>query len=371
MKKIAIVANSGWNIWNFRRHLIRELINKGYQPLILAPKDGYVRQLQATFPDIPIHPLRHLSAGGTNPVQDLLLLLELWQLYRRHRPLLVLHFTIKPNIYGGLAARFSGTPYLATITGLGYAFLNGGWVQQLVRWLYRIALKKARFVVFQNRDDAGLFEKMKLVRSGQSYLIPGSGVDGKHFVFTPLPVFPPFRYLFVGRLLSDKGIREFVGAARSLAQSLERVEFWVAGSAGSNNPAAIGEEVLGKWRKLPRMRWLGEVDDIRSVIEQAHVLVLPSYREGMPRAVLEAMAMGRPIITTDTAGCRDTVIPGENGLVVSVRNTADLVRAMLELYGTPAEKLEEMGRMSRQLVEERFEAGKINKMYLELIRKID
>ncbi len=335
-----------------------------------GPEDRYTARLAYAFPDLEMVRLRHLSAKGKNPLQDIRLLIELWQIYRRYRPFCVLHYTIKPNIFGGLAAQWSGTTYIGTITGLGYAFLRRGWIQRVVSKLYALGLRKASYVVFQNMDDAQLFYKRKIVPVEQGRLIQGSGVDARNFPFTPLPPEEPFRFLFVGRLLFDKGIYELVEAATLLSKEFENIEFWIAGSADKDYPAVVPASILEEWQQLPKFRWLGHVSDIRPVIEQTHVMVLPSHREGMPRAVLEAMSMGRPIITTETAGCRDTVVPGKNGRLVPVMDEQLLYEQMRELLQSPIEDLARMGHFSRQLVEEKFEVRKINEGYLALLKQI-
>lgn len=365
------MANSGWNLWNFRRHLIGTLLKEGYQVAAIAPDDQYTARLARAFPELTIIPLRHLSAKGKNPIKDLQLTLELYRIYRHFRPFCVLHFTVKPNIFGGLAARLSRTTYIGTITGLGYSFLRRGWIQWVVSGLYWLGLRKARFVVFQNMDDAGLFHRRKILPVRKGRLIQGSGVDARNFPYTQLPPLKPFRFLFVGRLLFDKGIYEFVDAANLLSRVHEEVEFWVAGSADKDYPSVVPEKILEEWQQLPHFRWLGHVGDIRPVIEQTHVMVLPSHREGMPRAILEAMSMGRPIITTEAAGCRDTVIPSMNGWLVPVMNESLLFETMRDLLGRSQADLIRMGKFSRQLVEHKFEVSKINKAYLRLLKEIE
>ncbi len=338
--------------------------------MAIAPaEEDYESKLREAIPKLHLHSLKHLSPKGKNPLQDIQLLLELRKIYQKYKPSKVLHFTIKANIYGGLAARLSHVPFIATLTGLGFTFIRQGMMQNIVVRLYRLALKKAEFVVFQNQDDALLFQQKKIISPQQSQLIPGSGVDSHYFSLAPLPSPVPFRFLFVGRLLFDKGIREFVEAAQIVSKSLDQVEFWVAGSISDKNPASISEEQVQKWKDLPKFKWLGQVEDIRSVIFQSHMLVLPSYREGMPRAILEAMAMGRPIITTDTPGCRDTVEAGKNGWLVAVKNSEELSQAMLNAQNLPLSKLERMGRNSRKKVEDTFEVNLINKSYLNLIKR--
>lgn len=366
---IAIVANSCWNIYNFRLSLIRQLQQEGYRVLVISPVDEYIHYLHE-IRHIQHIPLKKLASHRKNPIQDIQLYWECYRIYRRHRPDLILHFTIKPNIFGSLAAAKLSIPSIATLTGLGYTFLHQHWINRLVSFLYKKALSGTSRIVFHNPDDLQLFVSKGLATAEKSTVIPGSGVNTNHFRPLPKPETGRFIYLFIGRLLYDKGIVETVAAIREVKKWAKGAECWIVGEMSGKNPTAIPKEKIMEWVQNGDVRYFGKVGDVRSLIKRADVVVLPSYREGMPKALLEAMAMGKPIVTTDVAGCRETVKEGENGYLVAPQKVAPLVRAMLRVYQYSPEDLNALGNASRTLVSEQFSEPHINKAYSTLIGSI-
>lgn len=364
-KTIAIVANSSWNIYNFRQPLIKQLKLAGYRVLVIAPVDEYIHYLNDSYFTRHI-PLRFLAAQRKNPLWDLLLLWELYRIYRREKPGLVLHFTIKPNIYGSLAARWAGIRSVPTVTGLGYAFLHNGLLSRLARRLYQLAFRGIARAIFHNEDDRRLFIREKLIVEENTMVIPGSGVNTNHFRPLPRPDTDKVVFLFIGRLLHDKGIREFATAARELRRLAPRAECWVVGQLNPEYPAAVTQQELLQWIEEHHIHYLGSTKDVRPFIKQAHALVLPSYREGLPRAIIEAMAMGKPIITTDTAGCRETVEPGCNGYLTPPRDAMALAEAMVRLYHLSDGQQQAMGEYSREKALGQFDEKIIVWAYLEL-----
>lgn len=290
LKTVLLVDNSTWNLYNFRRPLIRCLRATGYRVLALAPPDGYAGLLNG----LRLIPLRHLRARGRHIPSDLQLLAELYRHYSRLRPDLILHFTIKPNIFGSLAARQLGIRSVAVVTGLGYPFLRGGWLLGLVRVLYGQAMRASSQVVCYNAEDEVFLRDAGLVRPGQVAVIPGSGVDVHHFSPRLPGMGTPFRFLFVGRLLYDKGIREYVQAARRLVLRYPAVEWWILGEYNPDYPAAVKAEELLAWTCESSIRYLGQVRDVRPYLQNSCVVVLPSYREGLARSLQEALALARP-----------------------------------------------------------------------------
>lgn len=369
-KKIVIVDNSTWNIYNFRLSLIKKLKAEGYLVVVVAPVDKYIHYLNDSYFTKHI-PLRHLFPQTRNVFKDFLFTWELYRIFKRERPDLVLNYTIKPNIFGSLAARMARVSAIATITGLGYTFLHqGGW-NQLVPWLYRLAFQKVKKVVFYNSDDRNEFVDFQITSKEKSTIIPGSGVNTNHY----RPLFKrghdrdKFVFLFIGRLLYDKGLQEFVDAARRLKRISPFSEFWVIGELNSKYPNAVPEEKLLEWISAKQIRYFGEAQDVRKYIKQANVVVLPSYREGVPRSILEAMAMCKPIITADTAGCRETVQEGKNGKIVPVKDSEALAGAMLELFHAGEEELEKMGYYSRQKVLTTFDDKRISEQFFQMINQ--
>lgn len=368
MAKLLIIGGLPVSLVNFRGTLIRELVGRGHEVLACAGGEDVavadsLHAMGARYLPLP------LSRTGTNPLADLGLLHDLVLLFRHERPDVVLAYTAKPVIYGLLAAAWAKVPHrFAIITGLGYAFMpKRGLKHRLVGWLvprlYSLALARCEKVFFQNPDDRNLFITQKLLRRPEvAVRVNGSGVDLDHFACRPLPASPPV-FLLIARLLSDKGIREFAEAAKRLKQRYADAQFWLLGPYDSN-PAAISAAEMKAWEGENAIRYLGAVQDVRPYLESASVYVLPSYREGMPRTVLEAMAVGRAIITTDVPGCRETVQEGYNGFLVPVRDAESLAGAMEKFVLDPALAVV-MGERSRKAAEELFDVRKINGIMLE------
>lgn len=367
--KIAIVLNTTWNIYNFRLGLVQTLIEKGHQVFAIAPSDDFIDKVTATG---CVHiPLQSLSRKGTNPVQDFRLIRELKRIYKEKQINIALHYTIKPNIYGSFACGGLQTHSIATVTGLGYSFLKKGLIHKIVNALYRRAFKQAAVVAFQNRDDKQLFESMKLVDTQKTQLIKGSGIKTDYF--KPLPKteeHPSFIFLFVGRLLYDKGIVELLEAAKQCKVQHPQTEFWIVGKIDQDNPSAVDEATVQEYQKAGIINYLGPSNDVRSIMRNADCVVLPSYREGLPRVMLEGLAMGKPLITTDTAGCRETVKDGYNGYIVPSKDAGALANALQKMYTLSAEKREEMGKRGREMAVQEFDEKIIIQHYLDIIDRL-
>jgi glycosyltransferase involved in cell wall biosynthesis len=311
-----------------------------------------------------------LARTGMNPIADLRTFAELGALMRRVRPSHVLTYSPKPVIYGSIAARLAGVEHsTAMITGLGYAFTSGDagikrrLLKRLLRELYRAGLAAASCAVFQNRDDLQVFTELGLVQARRCRLIDGSGINLDRFAVAPLPATPGVHFLLIARLLKDKGIYEFVAAARDVRRTHPSARFHLVGWLDTN-PAAISARDLAQWVEEGIVTHHGRLDDVRPIIASCHVYVLPSYREGTPRTVLEAMSMARPVITTDAPGCRETVVEGRNGYLVPVQDAAALARAMRRFLDEP-ESIARFGAASRALAAERFDVRKVNARLLE------
>lgn len=370
MSVVLVVASYASSLRNFRGPLLTSLVQRGHDVHAAAPglneDPETLRWLEVQ--GIVAHNVP-LARAGLNPIQDLRTLFALVQLMRRMRPVLFLGYTIKPVIWGLIAARIAGVPRrVALITGLGYAFTGQvqgrrALVQKLARGLYARALKGATLVFFQNPDDRDTFRYLGLLpESTPVEVVNGSGVDTEAFGPVPLPS-GPMRFLLIARLLGDKGIREYVAAARAIRSEHETVECHLVGGVDPNLDGIAQDEVLA-WHGAGDIIWHGAVSDVRPFIAQAHVYVLPSYREGTPRTVLEAMAMGRAIITTDAPGCRETMRHGENGFLVPVKEVAPLVDAMRYFIDTP-ELAATMGTKARLIAVEKYDVHKVNKAMID------
>lgn len=365
-KTVVIAANSAWNIHNFRRPLVEALIDNGWRVVAVAGDDDSadkVRLLGAEFLPIAIDP------SGKSVLRDGRLFLRYRQILRDVRPQAFLGFTVKPNIYGSLAARLWGVRAINNISGLGSAFIGGGLLGVFVRQLYRLALRQSHRVFFQNAHDMDLFVRCGIVGARQAMRIPGSGVDLEYF--RPRPKTGGsrgrFRFLFIGRLLRDKGLVEYMEAARILRTERPDLDFCILGFAGSDNPTAVPLTEVERWHREGFGTYLGETDDVRPEIADADCVVLPSYREGLPRTLLEAAAMAKPMIATDVPGCNDVVSDGVNGLLCEARSPEALAIAMELFLQLPDRERGEMGQRARERVEREFDQARVVQAYLKAL----
>ncbi len=366
LKTIAIVVNSSWNIVNFRLGLVRNLVGNAYKVIAIAPKDydtSMIESSGATFV-----PLQRLSRKGINPIEDLGLVFEFKRIFKDHKVDLVMNFTIKPVIYGSLAS--GRIPVINTMTGLGYSFIRKGIINRIAKTLYRIALRNANFVVFQNEDDQAEFLNLKLITATKAKIIPGSGINSDYFAYQNVPPRQDkLKVLFVGRMLIDKGITELLKAFVQLNK--DDYELHLVGAIDHQNPAAITKEKFQKHTALENIFYHGKVEDTRPFYQEAHVVILPSYREGLPRAILEAMSTGRPILVTDVPGCRQTVENDKNGHLLTVKSSDSIVEKLQTIHELSHYEISSMGLYGRKMVEEKFEEKRIVEHYSKLIEEIE
>jgi glycosyltransferase involved in cell wall biosynthesis len=363
--KVVIALNTAWNLINFRSGLIKALVGRGYEVIAVAPFDEYAAQLQTLGCRYLPLPMDNM---GTHPGRDLLLLARFFNLLRSERPDVFLGFTVKPNVYGSLAAHALQVPVINNVAGLGTVFIKGGWLNKLVRWLYRIALARSTKVFFQNDDDRQLFVSAGLVSETVVDRLPGSGVDLAKFQPSPLPARHVVRFLLIARMLWDKGVGEYVEAARLFKQRGIEAEFCLLGFLDVQNPAAISRKQMDDWVAEGVVRYLGVSDKVRDEIAQSDCVVLPSfYREGTPRTLLEAAAMARPIVTTDSVGCRDVVEDGVNGYLCRPKDASDLADKMELIVSMSHAEREVMGGRGREKVEREFDEEIVIRKYLEAI----
>lgn len=363
--RFLLIASYSESLINFRGHLIASLLEKGIEVHVAAPnlhKTSSTRIILESQ-NVVVHQVG-ISRTGINLIADLKSLYSLWRLMLFLMPDVVLSYTIKPVIYGSLAAYLAGVPHrFALITGLGYALTSKtkgfhSFVKVAALTLYRLSLANINKIFFQNPDDEDLFRIMGLVPARTtSVVVNGSGVDLKKYSVRGLPQ-TGTRFLLISRLLGNKGIREYVNAAFLIKAAYPDVHFAIVGWF-DKTPDAIAEQELYSWLRSGVLDYLGPMEDVRSAIEQCSVYVLPSYREGTPRTVLEAMAMGRPIITTDAPGCRETVVDGENGFLVPVNSVDALAEAMEHFIKDP-DLVTRMGKRSREIAEEKYDVHKVN-----------
>ena len=366
MAKILVVGGFAESLINFRGELMVAMVRAGHEVMACAPGAskkivGQLNEIGVSYYHVPV------SRTGLNPFEDIRTFFSLLRLFKNNSPDIVLLYTIKPVIYGSFAAKVASVPTVfSMITGLGNAFVAKGFksklIRILVRYLYRNSLTANKKVFFQNPDDLAEFMGNGLLDSNdKSVLINGSGINTEDFQVSEFPKI--IRLLLIARLLKDKGLIEYAQAASIIKRRYPEVEFDLVGWL-DENPACISQNQLDEWIGQGAINYLGKLDDVRSTIANASVYVLPSYREGTPRTVLEAMAMGRPIVTTDAPGCRETVVDGENGFLVPVKSVGKLVAAMEKFISNP-ELIGSMGKRSREIAEDKYDVHKVNQVILE------
>ncbi|BFT62030.1 glycosyltransferase [Pseudomonas moorei] len=363
MSKIVVIAGLAESLIRFRGELLDAMQANGHEIAAIAPEDDDSVRKRLAEKGIAYHVVP-MARAGVNPFADLSYLLRLRRCLREIKPDVALAYTIKPVVYGLPAARLAGVKRrYALITGLGYAFteveasVSRRLLNRVASGLYRFGLHFANGLFFQNPDDRQLFKDQGLFKAAiPAWIVNGSGVDTDRFPVAPLPAQPSF--LFVGRLLRDKGIIEYVEAARVMKSTHPQAIFHLVGPLDSN-PSGINADVVAGWEKEGVIQYHGAVSDVKPYLAACSVFVLPSYREGTPRSVLEAMSSGRAIITTDAPGCRETVQDGVNGILVRPRDSTDLAKAMARLADA-SELREQMGRISRELAAQKYDVHRVN-----------
>lgn len=368
MAKIAITANTSWYLFNFRKNTILSLISAGHEVFALAPSDAYSSKLEdlgCFFIDIPI------DQGGTNPIRDLQTLRAFYLTYKNNSVDCVLNFTPKNNIYSTFAASVLGISAINNIAGLGVLFIKESWPSKIARLLYKLSQRRASKVFFQNEEDRGLFLKGGYADASITDRLPGSGVDLSRFTFSPSCDDGVVRFLLIARMLYDKGIGHYVEAARELkAQYGRSVEFRLLGFLDVDNPSAVSKDEMQSWVDEGIIDYLGTSDKVEEEIAQVDCMVLPSYyREGVPKSLLESGAMGKPIVTTDNVGCRETVDNGINGYLCEPRSTSSLVYALDKIINMSHQDRLKMGRASRDKMAKEFDEQIVINKYLDAIEE--
>ena len=367
-KKIVLSSNTSWSIFNFRFGLIKELL-KNYEVIIVAPKDKYSEKLidlGCKYYDI------YIDRKGTNPINDLKTFWQYYRLYKKIKPDLIFHYTIKPNIYGTIAAKLNNIPSIAITTGLGYMFINNNIVANIVKLLYKVSFKFAKQVWFLNQDDFDIFIKNKLIDKSKGFILHSEGVNTEKF--KPIKTEKKddiFRFLLIARMIWDKGIGEYVEAAKIIKQKYKNVEFLLLGPVGVDNPTAIPKKQIDKWQKDELVKYLGTTNDVKNIITKVDCVVLSSYREGISRVLLEASAMEKPLIATNITGCKEVVEDGINGYLCKVKDVKDLADKMEKMLNLSEDKRKAMGKAGRKKMIKEFDERIVIEKYLEVISFMD
>ncbi len=363
---IAISANTSWYLYNFRKNTILALIECGYCVVAIAPQDEYsdkLKNLGCQFVHVDI------DQGGTNPIRDIKTFFGFYRIYQNSDIDVILNFTPKNNIYSTLAASLNGVKSINNIAGLGALFINESFTSKIARFLYRLSQCRASMLFFQNEEDRSLFLEKKIATLVKADRLPGSGVDLNRFVSSVAPNDGVFRFLLIARMLFDKGVGHYAKAARALkAKYGDKVEFQLLGFLDVNNPSAVSKFDMQAWVDEGIVNYIGTSDNVEQDIAKVDCMVLPSYyREGVPKSLLEAGAMAKPIITTDNVGCRETVDDGVNGFLCEPRSTDSLIEKMeLMIVMTYGERLK-MGRNSRLKIESEFDEKIVIEKYIKAV----
>lgn len=365
--KIAIVLNTSWNIYNFRMNFISSLHAQGHEVHTVAPLDDFTHFL--TEAGCIHHPVR-MDSRGANPIKDTALMIELWSIYRKMRPDIILHYTIKPNVYGSLAAGILGIPIINNVCGLGTVFLKDNLISAIAIFLYKISFHFASKVFFQNPDDLSLFLDKKLVTAEKTELIPGSGIDLDKFQPVAFKRNSSFTFLLISRLITDKGVLEYINAVKQLRAQGMNARFQILGAKDPRHKRGIKLKTIDEWIQSGTIEYLGTTSDVRQFIHQADCIVLPSYREGTPRTLLEAASSSKPIIATDVPGCHQVVRDQFNGLLCKIKNPEDLAKKMVSMANFDDATIKKFGENGRQKMEQEFDEKVVINKYIRAIANI-
>lgn len=365
---IIFSSNISWSIYNFRLKLLKSLQEDGHQIYTVATEDEYSKKLIAEgFHFEPVN----LNNNSTNPLEDFKTIYKYYKIYKKIKPDVICHNAIKPNIYGTIAAGILNIPVVNNISGLGTLFIKKSFSTRIAKILYKFSQNKAAKVFFQNNDDLNLFISNKLINESKAILIPGSGVDTSRFIpRESKKEKSEFNFLFIGRLIYDKGIREYIEAVRMLKKTYPHVKFNILGPLYINNSTAISQQILNSWIESNDVVYLGKTDNVEEVMRSADCIVLPSYREGLSKVLIEASSMALPIVTTNVPGCRDVVIDNETGYLCEVKNSIDLAEKMEKIILLPFQNRQEMGAKARERAIAFFDERIIIKQYKEVIYSI-
>lgn len=350
-KTVVIIANSSSGLYGFRGELIQEIIKKGHRVIALTPFNGKIEELEELGVEV-----RQISMErrGINPFKDIKLLYHYYIHLKQLKPNLIITYTIKPNIYGGMLARLMKIPYVSNITGLGTTFQKENFIKALVVFLYKVAFGRVKIVFFENVENRELFLKEKIVRADQTYVLNGAGVNLKKYSFCEYPVDESIRFLFIGRVMKEKGVDELFEVAKRIKTEHQNVFFDIVGPMEENYTEKVDELV-----KLGIIKYHGYQSDVRPFIEKCHCFVLPSYHEGMANTLLEASAMGRPLITSNIHGCKEAVVKGESGYLVKKEDSEDLYEKTRRFVQLKFEEKQSMGLAARKHMEKIFDKKKV------------
>lgn len=368
IKKIILVSNASWTMVKFRLGLMKALIENNYDVYVISPYDEYSKDIEdigCKFINIS------MDNKGSNPLRDLNLIYNLYKIYININPSLIVHYTIKPNIYGSVAAKLAKLKTMSIIPGLGYTFINENFTAKIAKYLYKFALKIPSKVWFINEDDKNEFLKRNLVDKSKVEVINGEGINTEYFKpMSKVSTNKTFTFILIARILKDKGILEYVEAAKVLHEKYKNIEFQLLGPIYTLNPSSISEDKIIKWHNRKIINYLGETIDVREFISKCDCLVLPSYREGKGMTLVEAACMGKPLIATNVPGCKDVIDDSINGYLCKVKDSTDLAEKMEKVLSLTDEQRKAIGKAGREKIVKEFDEKIVINKYLEVIEDI-
>lgn len=368
MNKIVLVSNASWTMIKFRLGLMKRLKEFGYEVIVLSPKDKYSKKIEdigCKFIDI------NIDNKGVNPINDFKLIYNLYKLYKGLKADLIIHYTVKPNIYGSISSMFSGTKCMSVIPGLGYSFINDNTTSKIVKILYKMALKIPKAVWFINEDDRRIFLESNLVNVNKTDMINSEGINTEYF--KPLGKKSDdnkIRFLLIARILKDKGVYEYIEAAKIINKKYTNVTFQLLGPIYTLNPSSISKKEVDSWHNSAIIEYLGQVEDVRNYIADSDCVVLPSYREGKGMTLVESASMEKPIIATNVPGCKDVVDDGVNGYLCKVKNSKDLADKIEMMLNLTKDERETMGKLGRNKIKKEMDENIIIEKYLKAIKEM-
>ncbi|MGL4726208.1 MAG: glycosyltransferase family 4 protein [Scandinavium sp.] len=366
MSKIIISANTSWYLYNFRKNTIAKFISKGHSVHIASPEDAYTEKLKSlgcTFSNVS------MSQRGMNPIHEIKTIISYYKIFKKENPDFIFNFTPKSNIYSTMAAYCTNAEVINNIAGLGTAFIKSSKTKAIINFLYKVSQRRAKCVFFQNKDDLSQFIDNGIVSEKQALLIPGSGVDLQRFRLNNRIDDGVVNFILIARLIREKGIPEYAEAAKMLKKKYgDRVRFSLAGFVDEGNPSAILKSEIIQWQESGLIEFLGKTDNVELFLQDNDCVVLPSYyREGVPKSLLEAAAMGKIIVTTDNVGCREAVINNETGYLCDPRSSSSLAAALEKVIVMDKTERHKMGLAGRDYITRRFDEQIVINEYLSCL----
>ncbi len=370
MKPIVLSANSCWYLYNFRSSTIKKLIKEKYKVFCIVPKDSFYKDLislgcELIFIDF--------ESKSLNPINNIYLIIKFWKIYKKIKPFIIFNFTIKNNIFGSFAASLLNIPVINNVSGLGTSFINNNLLSKIVLLLYKLSQKKVLYLYFQNEEDKEYFINKKIILIDKAKILPGSGVNTNRFhpkLFFNKRKDNIFRLFYFGRFIYDKGLLELIKAFEKVKKNYPNCELWLAGSIDPKNKTSISQKTIDSWKQIPGVSIYNQTNKIENLLSQVDCVVLPSYREGLPKSLLEACSMELPVLATNVPGCRSIIEDGINGFLFLPKDIESLLEALIKIINMPIKIRKEMGYKGRKLIKQKFNEEIVIEEILKNIKEV-